>query len=240
MSARSIVKTGGAGLDPRQSNSAARLKCGQLQPNTKPPPLACPRCGAVYAKLEALAADGKLIRPAVVLSEHDREAARAAAAERQSQEAAFQRTAYAQRLQAARTTGNWAGFGADVIAEEARRVALVTTDTLPGAQIVRACGIVVGDFAYAYGALFEEFGGLMRNLAGSGQSPLTTKKLQEGREHCLSQLRLKALDVGANAVLGVRFDYEEFSGANNKGVTVVSASGTAVWSVWDCAPEASA
>ncbi len=128
----------------------------------------------------------------------------------------------------ARITGNWAGIPADTIQLEAARVVVVSTPTVPGFRIDAVCGIVGGEHAYAFGAVFEEIAGFFRNVAGGGTSHQTVSFLKDARAKALQALRFAALDAGANAVVGVIFDYEEFSGANQRGVYVVIATGTAV------------
>lgn len=206
------------------------LKCGHDRlPSDPAPSTECPNCGAVYAKLEALVASGKLIRAVVMIAPEERDRREREAAEQDRQLAELHRTDYARRLHAARTTGAWAGFPKETIDAEARSVVLVSTDGVHGREISATRGMVHADYAYAYGAIFEEIFGALRNVGGSGQSSGTTSKLDEGRQHCKRILQIRAIEVGGNAVVAVRFDYEEFSGANGRGVTVVTATGTAVW-----------
>jgi uncharacterized protein YbjQ (UPF0145 family) len=199
------------------------LKCGHNAADV-PQLLECPRCGGIYSKLQALAAEGKLIRKVEVPTSEAREAATARARELAAQPA----LATEARLAEARLSGNWAGVAGDVVQLEAARVVIVSTPTVPGFCIDAVCGIVGGEHAYAFGAVFEEIAGFFRNVAGGGTSHQTVSFLKEARGKALQALRFAALDAGANAVVGVTFDYEEFSGANQRGVYVVIATGTAV------------
>jgi len=191
------------------------LKCGQV--GNAASPLECPHCGAVYSKLEALANTGALIRPTKVPTQAEREAAREALARQP-----------AERLAAARESGNWSLIDPAVVADETSRVVLVTTDTVPGKTIERACAVVAADYAFAFGAIGEEIAGAFRNLVGSGPSPETVAQLQKGRAAVLDGLRPRALAAGANAVVGIRIELEEISGANQRGILILSATGTAV------------
>jgi uncharacterized protein YbjQ (UPF0145 family) len=60
-----------------------------------------------------------------------------------------------------------------------------------------------------------------------GRSAATQKELRKARIACLSELRKEAVDLGANAVIGVDLDYSEFSG-HGKGMLFLVATGTAV------------
>ncbi|XVJ69876.1 MAG: YbjQ family protein [Rhizobacter sp.] len=131
-------------------------------------------------------------------------------------------------LTQARETGDWTGIPNDTIVAEAQRVIVTTTEGIPGREVAEIRGIISSEYTYAFGAIFEEFAGLLRNIAGSGKSSMTTKFLREGRLQVVNSLRYEALDAGANAVVGVRIEYEEFSGANQRGILVVVATGTAV------------
>lgn len=171
-------------------------KCSYVRsPSDVAPEYECPKCGAVYAKIEALFAAEQLGR---------------------------ERVAHAKR------TGAWDGIDPQTIRDEARKIILSTTSDAPGSIVESTIGIVSADYAYAFGALFESVAGLARNIIGSGKSGQTATFLREGRAEVLSALRFHALDIGADAIIGVKIDYEEFSGANNLGVLVVTATGTAV------------
>ena len=172
------------------------LKCGYLRTlQDRGPDYACPKCQAVYAKVE----------PLMAMRAKEQDA-----------------------LTRARESGNWSGVSPEVIRREAGSVILSTTSDVPGYRVTGNTGIVSADYAYAFGAIFESVAGLLRNVAGSGRSGQTIAFLREGRTEVLNALRFHALDLGAQAVLGVRIEYEEFSGANNQGVIIVTATGTAV------------
>ena len=128
----------------------------------------------------------------------------------------------------AKKTGNWTGIDPQYVLQEAAKIILSTTSDAPGCKVLNSVGIVSADYAYAFGALFESVAGLARNIAGSGTSGKTTTFLREGRAEVLNALRFQALDMQADAIIGIKIDYEEFSGANNQGVLVVTATGTAV------------
>lgn len=172
------------------------LKCGYVRTEgDSGPDHSCPKCQAVYSKVEA---------------------AQAAAA------------AQEERIAQARASGNWSSVDPALVRQEANSVLVLTTETVPGVGPYTAVGIVSADYSYAFGALYENIAGFARNLAGSGNSGRTSKFLAEGRAQVIDALKFEALDCNAHAVVAVRFDYEEFSGANNQGILVVTATGTAI------------
>ena len=59
-----------------------------------------------------------------------------------------------------------------------------------------------------------------------GRSATYEKELQRARDIALEELRQRAQDLGANAVVGIDIDYEIMGKEN--GMLMVSASGTAV------------
>jgi uncharacterized protein YbjQ (UPF0145 family) len=171
-------------------------KCGYTrQPSDAGPEYACPKCQAVYAKVDAFL-------------------------EAKAQEEA--------KLRHARDTRDWSGIDPKVLRAELGKITVTTTPSIPGHIITRVIDVVSADYAYAFGALFESIGGIARNLVGSGRSGQTISFLKEGRSEVLSALRFRALEMGATAIIGIKIDYEEFSGANNQGIIVVTATGTAV------------
>lgn len=58
------------------------------------------------------------------------------------------------------------------------------------------------------------------------QSNTYNKKLREGEDRCKAQLRMEALNLGANAIIAADIDYSEAGGT--KGMLMVCISGTAV------------
>jgi uncharacterized protein YbjQ (UPF0145 family) len=101
---------------------------------------------------------------------------------------------------------------------------LTTTPSLEGRRIVRYCGIVVGEAILGANVFKDMFAGL-RDLVG-GRSATYEKELRRAREIALEELAQRALELGANAVVGIDLDYEVL-GAQN-GMLMVSVSGTAV------------
>lgn len=171
-------------------------KCGYTrQPNDLSPEYSCPKCHAVYAKVDA------------ILEEKIQEEA---------------------KLKIARETGNWTGIDPKTIRAEAAKIIITTTPIVPGHTITKVIDIVSADYAYAFGAINESIGGIARNIVGSGKSNQTIGFLKEGRAEVIAALRFNCLDIGANAIIGLAIDYEEFGGANNHGVIVITATSTAV------------
>ena len=73
--------------------------------------------------------------------------------------------------------------------------------------------------------LFKDLFAGIRDLVG-GRSATYEKELQRARDIALEELRQRAQDLGANAVIGIDIDYEIMGKEN--GMLMVSASGTAV------------
>ena len=60
-----------------------------------------------------------------------------------------------------------------------------------------------------------------------GRSETSQSVLREARHTCLQELRKEAAEIGANAVIAVQMNYNEFSG-EGKWVLFLVATGTAV------------
>ncbi len=80
---------------------------------------------------------------------------------------------------------------------------LVTTSQIPGMRIATALGIARGNTVRAR-HMGKDIMASLRNLAG-GEIHEYTKLLAESREQALVRLIDDASDLGANAVVGVRF-----------------------------------
>ena len=85
-------------------------------------------------------------------------------------------------------------------------------------------GLVTGQASTGTG-VFSDVASSFTDVFG-GQSGTINRKLRGGEVTCMSQLRIGALELGANAVLGVDIDYAEFGGDNS--IVTVCMTGTAV------------
>lgn len=101
---------------------------------------------------------------------------------------------------------------------------LTTTPSIEGKRVTKYCGVIAGE-AILGANLFKDLFAGIRDLVG-GRSGTYEKELQRAREIALEELRQRAQDLGANAVIGIDIDYE-IMGKDN-GMLMVSASGTAV------------
>jgi len=103
---------------------------------------------------------------------------------------------------------------------------LMTTEPWPqGYRIKERMGIVSAESALGMNIVRDLFAGV-RDIVG-GQSASTRKILKQSREHVMRDLQVEARSLNANAVIGIDFDYHEFSG-QGKSMILVVATGTAV------------
>jgi uncharacterized protein YbjQ (UPF0145 family) len=80
---------------------------------------------------------------------------------------------------------------------------VTTTDGIPGKRIKKVLGIVRGSTIRAR-HLGRDLTAAFKNITG-GEITEYTKLLAESREQCLDRMREEARNLGANAVVGVRF-----------------------------------
>ena len=99
---------------------------------------------------------------------------------------------------------------------------IVTTNDLPGYRIVRQLGLVRG-LSVRSRSLVGNIGASIQILFG-GNISLYTKLAEQARQEALDLLIKSANEVGANAIVGMRYDANEIASA----VTEVLAYGTAV------------
>lgn len=101
---------------------------------------------------------------------------------------------------------------------------LSTTPTLEGNPIRQYLGVVTAESIV--GANFvKDFMANVRDFFG-GRSGAYEGVLIEARETVLKELEERASRMGANAVVGISFDYEAVGGSGS--MLMVVASGTAV------------
>ena len=99
-----------------------------------------------------------------------------------------------------------------------------TTPTLEGQTIVEYCGVVTGE-AILGANIFRDFFAGIRDIVG-GRSGAYEKELRKAREIAFEELGDQARALGADAVVGVKMDYEVLGSDN--GMLMVTVSGTAV------------
>jgi len=98
-----------------------------------------------------------------------------------------------------------------------------TTFELPGYRVVRSLGVVRGIIVRSR-SIFGNFGAGIQSIFG-GNITLYTSLCERTREDAFNQMLAHAGEMGANAVVGVRYDATELSA----GITEVLCYGTAVF-----------
>jgi uncharacterized protein YbjQ (UPF0145 family) len=78
-----------------------------------------------------------------------------------------------------------------------------TTDFIPGKKVVKIFGVVTGNTVRAR-HIGKDILAALKNLVG-GEIQEYTKLLSEAREQALDRMKEKAKELGANAVINVRF-----------------------------------
>lgn len=99
---------------------------------------------------------------------------------------------------------------------------ITTTPSVDGYKITGYYGIVFGEVIAGVN-MFKDIGAGVRNIVG-GRSKGYENELVQARNEALSELEMRAQNMGAHAVVGVKVDYETLGGQ----MLMVIASGTAV------------
>jgi uncharacterized protein YbjQ (UPF0145 family) len=102
------------------------------------------------------------------------------------------------------------------------QILVTTTDEVAGHRIVEVHGLVRGQ-SIRTRHLVHDFVEWLRNLVGA-ELDHYVKMLAESREQALDRMREHARGMGANAVVGVRFEMGKIAG----GAAEVLVYGTAV------------
>jgi len=101
---------------------------------------------------------------------------------------------------------------------------VTTTNGVEGRPARRYHGIVTGEVIVGANIFRDLFAGI-RDIVG-GRAGAYENVLQDAREQALSEMRQRATELGANAVIGVDLDYEVLGKTGS--MLMVSATGTAV------------
>ncbi|MDQ7069922.1 MAG: heavy metal-binding domain-containing protein [Rhodobacterales bacterium] len=101
---------------------------------------------------------------------------------------------------------------------------VTTTPSIEGRKITYYKGIVVGEAIMGANIVRDVFASIT-DIVG-GRSGAYESKLQDARNTAMQELKDRAREMGANAIVGIDLDYEVVGG--NGSMLMVSVSGTAV------------
>lgn len=101
---------------------------------------------------------------------------------------------------------------------------VTTTNSLEGYKIVEYKGIVFGEIITGVNFI-KDIGASIRDFIG-GRSQSYESELLLARDESLKEIIQRANDLGANAIVGVKMDYEMLGKTNS--MMMVTCSGTAV------------
>lgn len=101
---------------------------------------------------------------------------------------------------------------------------ITTTPTIENHPIKEYQGVVFSEVVTGINFM-KDFSAGLRNIFG-GRSESYEKELRDAQKEALEELERRALQIGANAIVGMKLDYEVL-GTDN-GMIMVIGSGTAV------------
>jgi len=102
-------------------------------------------------------------------------------------------------------------------------IILTTTNAIEGRPVQQYLGIVAGEVILGVN-VFKDIAAGFRNIVG-GRSGKYEEELRKGRDGALAEMLQYAQQLGADAVLGIKLDYETVGGGQ---MLMITASGTAV------------
>ena len=102
---------------------------------------------------------------------------------------------------------------------------ITTTNNVPGMEIVEYKGLATGEVVAGINFL-RDLGAGLRNFFG-GRSQGYEDEIIQARAQVLKELEARAAEMGANAVIGVRIDFDAL-GSNGNNMLLVTVTGTAV------------
>jgi uncharacterized protein YbjQ (UPF0145 family) len=101
---------------------------------------------------------------------------------------------------------------------------ITTTPHIEGKKISEYLGVVTGEAVMGANIFKDLFAGI-RDIVG-GRSGSYENELKKARDVAFEEIESAAVNLGANAIVGVDIDYEVLGEKN--GMLMVSVSGTAV------------
>ncbi len=101
---------------------------------------------------------------------------------------------------------------------------ITTTPSIEGKKIVKYLGIVTSE-AVVGANIFRDLFASIRDIVG-GRTSSYEGVLRRAKDSALKEIQTNAIEMGANAVVGIDLDYETVG--SNGSMLMVTASGTAV------------
>ncbi len=101
---------------------------------------------------------------------------------------------------------------------------LTTTPNIEGHRITEYLGVITGEAVLGTNFI-RDFFAKIRDVVG-GRSGSYEKELARAREAAFQEIQEEALELGANAIVGIDLDYEVMGETGS--MLMVSISGTAV------------
>ena len=102
---------------------------------------------------------------------------------------------------------------------------IATTNYVPGMEVVEYKGFATGEVVAGINFI-KDIGAGIRNLFGERVQGYEDEIIQ-ARAEALKELEVRAAAMGANAVIGVRIDFDAL-GSNGNNMLLVTVTGTAV------------
>ena len=102
---------------------------------------------------------------------------------------------------------------------------IATTNYVPGMEIVEYKGLATGEVVAGINFI-KDIGAGIRNLFG-GRVQGYEAEIIQARTEALKELEARAVAMGANAVIGIRIDFDAL-GSNGNNMLLVTVTGTAV------------
>ena len=102
---------------------------------------------------------------------------------------------------------------------------IATTNYVPGMEVVEYKGFATGEVVAGINFI-KDLGAGIRNLFG-GRVQGYEDEIIQARAEVLKELEARAAAMGANAVIGVRIDFDAL-GSNGNNMLLVTVTGTAV------------
>lgn len=102
---------------------------------------------------------------------------------------------------------------------------LTSTTTLEGKVITEYCGLVTGESLLGANVYKDLFSGV-RDVVG-GRTSHYEEELEKARNIALESMKEKARELGANAIIGLKINYNNLGGTMGNTI-LIGAYGTAI------------
>ncbi|MEP3631215.1 MAG: heavy metal-binding domain-containing protein [Hyphomicrobiales bacterium] len=125
-----------------------------------------------------------------------------------------------------RKTGDFSIFNANQIQSLCSKIPVTTGPSFAAYEVLAEVDVISAEVVLGMNLFKDLFAGI-RDVVG-GRSKAVQSELRAAKEAAMRELKIEALRISGNGIIGIDLDYHQMSAGTSGGMIMLVASGTAV------------